>query len=597
MAISRSKPFMLIRFSIALAFVALVSACSGSGQSLQATNTPASSTTGFSQLVPIDLGIPQAALNSPVVGNVPLTTALHVVVTFKPNDPLLQKLGSSKISKTGPTSDLTSLANQLGITDAQYAQIKQFFGVQGASLNLSALHTSLTIDAPAGSFAHLLHLTFVYHQYQGKTFFAPTSPLLLPQFIAQHIVGITGLDSFSQGGGPHSMGIATSRRIGRDNGCTPDPRTVSPAQVRQVYGFNQMYSSHWLGQGTTIIVPEFNLYHPLDLQHYLNCVGFRGTIRTITVDHQAPLAYDFEPVIDLETIAGLAPAANIVIYQTDPGPRFANLFPRMEDVFNQILTDFRKSQAPVELSLSYGGPESGVTDNELKTIDSQLQLLSLAEHINVFVASGDCGAYDSAYYPTFRDVDFPGSDPYSITTGGTRLTLNNAGNRVSEITWSNSIAAHPHCQDNAWGSGGGLSLLFNRPAAQTGSPGIQNAYSNGKRQIPDLAALATHQAIYVNGIWYASYGTSIAAPIWASAYALANQGLVATTGSFAYGLDTFYTLAAKYANQHAFFDIQQGDNHYYTATPGWDYTTGLGSPNVAGLYAALVEYVHAVTGH
>jgi kumamolisin len=28
-------------------------------------------------------------------------------------------------------------------------------------------------------------------------------------------------------------------------------------------------------------------------------------------------------------------------------------------------------------------------------------------------------------------------------------------------------------------------------------------------------------------------------------------------------------------------DVTNGNNLYYTATPGWDYTTGLGTPNLA----------------
>jgi hypothetical protein len=36
-----------------------------------------------------------------------------------------------------------------------------------------------------------------------------------------------------------------------------------------------------------------------------------------------------------------------------------------------------------------------------------------------------------------------------------------------------------------------------------------------------------------------------------------------------------------------YFDVTRGNNLYYQARPGWDYTTGLGTPNLAAFYQAL----------
>ena len=38
---------------------------------------------------------------------------------------------------------------------------------------------------------------------------------------------------------------------------------------------------------------------------------------------------------------------------------------------------------------------------------------------------------------------------------------------------------------------------------------------------------------------------------------------------------------------HAFYDVTQGNNLYYPATPGWDNATGLGTPNLVNFYNAL----------
>jgi hypothetical protein len=34
--------------------------------------------------------------------------------------------------------------------------------------------------------------------------------------------------------------------------------------------------------------------------------------------------------------------------------------------------------------------------------------------------------------------------------------------------------------------------------------------------------------------------------------------------------------------------VTRGDNLYYHATPGWDYATGWGTPNLVDFYNALI---------
>ena len=46
-------------------------------------------------------------------------------------------------------------------------------------------------------------------------------------------------------------------------------------------------------------------------------------------------------------------------------------------------------------------------------------------------------------------------------------------------------------------------------------------------------------------------------------------------------------VAEKYVSRHAYFDLTSGINLYSPATPGWVYTTGLGSPNLANFDQAV----------
>jgi kumamolisin len=184
-------------------------------------------------------------------------------------------------------------------------------------------------------------------------------------------------------------------------------------------------------------------------------------------------------------------------------------------------------------------------------------------------------------------VDYPGSDPSSVDVGGTKA-VPGQNNTSNEVVWSDG-SNHDVCK-NEWGSGGGLSQVFKHPAWQD-APGVQNKYSNGERQVPDVAALAWNLAVYFQGQWILDGGTSAAAPIWASGMVLVNQALLDQAGSYFYGPSLFYQVAkdGPANNLQPYYDITDGNNLYYPATQGWDYASGLGSPNLPDFFKILLQ--------
>src|SRR5215471_5068174 len=92
------------------------------------------------EFVPIDLGIPALALKSPISGPLPDSTKLHVGITFKVNQDIINKLNGQPIHP-GHRSKLEEYANKIGIDDATYQKIKDFFNLKGVALNLSKLRT------------------------------------------------------------------------------------------------------------------------------------------------------------------------------------------------------------------------------------------------------------------------------------------------------------------------------------------------------------------------------------------------------------------------------------------------------------------------
>ncbi len=573
----------------ALVLLVLAGCDSGGKATVSPTPTPI-------PFVTLNLNLPQQALNAPITGTLPDNQILHVGVSFKLNQPTN---GSGSSAKANSSVSASDIAKQYGITNQQYAQIKQFFGVTNANLQLSATRTYMTIDIQAGSLGRLLQTTFVTHQLNGRTFYTPDPAHMpkVPATVASQIEAVTGLDSYSMPpqkalnfavSQPATQQAATKNQAN----CVGFPGSITTAQMAHIYGYDQMWHKGWQGQGMTIDVVEIDGTNQSDLNNYFSCVGYRGKVSYVTVDGQAPPppapGDGSETTLDIEMIAGMAPRANIVDYQANPNDDNSGGWTQFNDMLQQIINDHAKHPSSGDIvSISLGVPESELTLQDAMATDQKLKIMTDVEHLNVFVASGDCAAFMGGNYGQL-DVSFPASDQSVIGVGGTVLSVNAQGERSSEVAWSSSSPSSP-CQ-NSWGTGGGLSTLFNRPSWQQGL-GVQNRYSDGKRQVPDIAAAAYNISTYMDGLWVPIGGTSAATPIWAAGMALVNEGLIQQKGEFVYGPQLFYDVVKDKGSGHPYYNVTRGNNLYYQAGPGWNYPTGWGSPNITGFYAVVYAHV------
>jgi hypothetical protein len=186
------------------------------------------------------------------------------------------------------------------------------------------------------------------------------------------------------------------------------------------------------------------------------------------------------------------------------------------------------------ISTSYGICEQD-TGATLRAIAQQ----GNAQGITLVAASGDSGAADcdgSFARPQATQglaVDFPASLPEVTGVGGAQF------NEGSDRYWSgangaNSIPALSYIPETAWNesdagglasSGGGASILFPKPAWQSG-PGVPN---DNARDVPDVSVTAAGHDGYFgisNGSVGVYTGTSLAAPSFAGIVALLNQQVV-----------------------------------------------------------------------
>src|SRR5579872_1480929 len=346
-----TRPGFLKPGILLLVLIIVLAGCNSSTTIGQPTPSPTAHLTFAS----ISLGIPDAALNSPVIGPLADTTLLHVRLLFKVSQGQQDQL--NKISNQ--QQDVSQLANQIGISDATFAQIKAQLGIQGVTLALSKLHTSVALDGKAKSMALLFQTHFVLHKYQGRTFYAPATAPRLPTFIVNSLVSVTGLDSYSQplqNGFPASSSQLTSTQTRTDAhaDCHAPAGEVFPAGLAHIYGYDQFARAGFLGQGMTINLVEIDGFPQSDVANYGQCVGYRGHILVKNIDG-APAQAGEESALDIEQIEGLAPDASIIDYQTGN----QNIGTGIIDELQQIVDDNTKnSGAGSIVSISLEGAEN-----------------------------------------------------------------------------------------------------------------------------------------------------------------------------------------------------------------------------------------------
>jgi subtilase family serine protease len=186
--------------------------------------------------------------------------------------------------------------------------------------------------------------------------------------------------------------------------------------------------------------------------------------------------------------------------------------------------------------------------------------------VTFLASSGDTGGI----------VEWPAVSPYVIGVGGTQLATNPSTGRLATPV-----------QETAWsGSGGGCSLYEASLAAQNGF--VPSTCK--KRASPDVSmdgGAASPVAVYISlqGGWYDVWGTSLSVQVYAGIVGLMN-GLRSTPLSST--LADLYAAATKDGYPIFFRDITSGTAGSFSAGPGWDFVTGLGSP-----MARLIAYVGA----
>lgn len=198
-----------------------------------------------------------------------------------------------------------------------------------------------------------------------------------------------------------------------------------------------------------------------------------------------------------------------------------------------------------------------------------------------FASTGDTGSFCPVGVGTNSVpagapfVNYPASSQYVVGAGGTTLLANSDDTYNEETAW--------------YAGGGGISQFEYSPYWQTAANVPSSAA--GDKGIPDVAMDADPYSganVYYNGSVIIVGGTSLSSPLALGSWArlISAKPKLGFASPHLYALYNGTVTPGTYP-EGGFHDIIVGANGFYSALPGWDYTTGLGTFRVDQLYADL----------
>jgi len=412
---------------------------------------------------------------------------------------------------------------------------------------------AVVLAGTVGDLSEAFGVTLQSYEHAGGTYRGRVGSVHVPDELKDIVEGVFGLDDRPQAK-PHFRLRGTQGNVqwhGVGNSFTP------PA-LAKLYEF----PGGATGSGQCIGIVELGGgYRPADLTTYFSDLNIAPVpqIDAVSVDHgkNRPTGSangpDGEVMLDIEVAGAIAPGAKLAVYfapNTDRG---------FLDAITTAIHD--KTNKPSIISISWGGPESAWTQQAMQAFDQAFQAAA-ALGVTVCCAAGDNGASDGVNDGQ-PHVDFPASSPFVLACGGTRVQASGAS-ISNETVWNDG--------PSGGATGGGVSRIFAKPTWQSSANVPSTGGPTGGRGVPDVAGdadPATGYDVRVDGVDTVIGGTSAVAPLWAGMIALVNQLKGRSVG---------YLNPKLYATPGSFHDITEGNNDGFTARPGWDACTGLGSP-------------------
>lgn len=643
--------------------IAVIAATAG----LMLAGASTASAAGSSTTVP--QGVDVAALpGSTVFGNTPPSTP--ETVSFVMRERNKSQLEAQVQRGFHGYLSVSQFAARYGADPQAIAQLRAYLAKFGITTTVYPDNVDVTAAGTAGEFDQALSIQ--QHQYHvpaqaghdgmrgipAQTVHgAPGNPRV-PSSFGRDILAILGLSNYAPfstntahvGALVKPQGSSTSSCVqltGIPGGCH------LPQDYASQYGLTNLYAGGAAGQGETIGIVTLAALDPGAPQYFwTHIANLPNTNRSVTVDNidggpgqPSDASGSGETDLDVEQSGGVAPDANVIVYQapnTDNG--FADGFfaAASQNIADSVSSSWGESETVVAAAVA-----AGVETPAYEAAFDEAFLEFGAQGQSGFVSSGDAAAYDASVDlgTTNLSVDTPGDSPYITSSGGTTLPwsydlptgpsstvpVSQPAQRIWgwDYLWNyfaqaGGVSLAQAAESTVVGSGGGFSVDYPTPSYQRGvsgtgsfsavpyltptdygnvdglrlptawsfnaSPAVISGHGSGRAE-PDLSADAdpfTGYLLYepsaspaLQGGWG---GTSFVAPQFNGSTAVIDSYLGHRVG---FWNPTIYSAAKSRNSPLTPLDASgtSNDNIYYTGTPGTVYNpgAGLGYPNLSAL--------------
>jgi subtilase family serine protease len=525
-------------------------------------------------------------------------------------------------------------------TSATVSAVSSYLRSTGLSVTgVGAGNRYLSISGTVRSAEKAFGSQIERYRHNGQDVQAPAAALKVPATLAGSVLTVSGLDTSPSRVAPASKqapppaGFRNARpcsryygqvkatyqadfktKLPKFNGATLPyaPCGYTGPQFRAAYEGNTALD----GSGVTVAITDAYAAPTIaaDANHYATENGdgaYAAGQLTQTVASKFTHAKDCDPsgwygeeTLDVEAVHAMAPGAKIHYYGA------ASCYDSdLLDSLAQVVDDNEASL----VSNSWGDLEQNETADNVAAYEAVF-LQGATQGISFMFSSGDNG--DELATSGLKQADYPTSDPYVTSIGGTSTAIGADGSLLFETGWGTekySLSSDGKSWQDVgflYGAGGGTSSLFNAPDYQAAV--THNAY----RQDPDVAMdadpntgmLVGQTQTFSDGTYYDQYrigGTSLASPLFAGLTALAVQHAghgVGLLNPVIYGNTAAFkdvkgsppdagVIRVDYANGEnasggLLYSVRTfNQDSSLKVTKGYDLVTGLGSPTPAWLTA------------
>ncbi|HXO64022.1 MAG TPA: S53 family peptidase [Steroidobacteraceae bacterium] len=561
---------------MALLAVSVCTSLSAAAQSWAATAT---------QAYPV-----QYLQNAVAVGSLEPSTAMHLVVGLQEQNAdqvqsILRRMLTPGDPLYGTTYTLQQFVAQFGPTTAQLQAVESYLTTAGFT-NVTVADNQLLIEADgtAGLVETAFNTTLQQYSLSGTSVYLNTTPAQVPASLSGMVIAVLGLNNVAT----LHPDLHTAQTGPQTDPCTTcavpdlDNESYTPQQYQIAYDAacpadnpNCPAKNFPTGSATAVaVIAEGDLTQVVkDLRTYETTYGLPQV--PVTVVNAGIASSDTSGAdewdLDSQTSTGIAQQVSHLYFYVATS---------MTDSDIALAINKAVSSNQVKaFNMSFGECEILPYLDGAMLVDDEVFGEAALQGITPFASSDDqgsaCPVEGTNGVPLSGppDTAYPASSPYVIAVGGTYLFTN------ADYSFDFETAADF--------SGGGLSYFETSPfwQAYTGSGTLPIVPSSetGNRGVPDVAMCAggfelaiCAANIFVDGTAELIGGTSLSSPLSMGAWARiesAHKNKLGFAGPLIYQLaNGGPTPSSTYFN-----DVLLGGNGLFTALPGYDYVTGVGS--------------------